>query len=184
MKKKFLFILLLTFTVAVLAVLYFKSRRYEVVISQQQIDGALVKRFPATKEFLWIFEVTYSNPQVILLEDADRIRIGLDASLNIKLNKELNSLGGSCTLIAGVRYEPSTQEFFLTDTQFERLDIQGVPQEYMERATKAANEAAKYFVENKPIYRLEAKDTKTAAAKLLLKGFKVRDQTVCVTLGL
>ena len=38
------------------------------------------------------------------------------------------------------------------------------------------------FIESKPVYRLEAKDKKTAVAKLLLKDFKVQGQAVLVTL--
>ena len=70
------------------AFLYFKGKRYEVVITQDQIDAGISERFPATKEYLLIFSITYSNPQVTLLEDEDRIQVGLDATLNIRINGE------------------------------------------------------------------------------------------------
>jgi hypothetical protein len=68
--------------------LYFKGKRYEVVITQNQIDASLSERFPVTKNYLLIFSLTYDNPQVSLLENEDRIQVGMDATLNIKINGE------------------------------------------------------------------------------------------------
>ncbi len=54
----------------------------------------------------------------------------------------------------------------------------------MDKVTEVASKAAKEFIETKPVYKLQAKDAKTAAAKLLLKGFEVRDQAIYITLGI
>lgn len=155
-----------------------------MVISQEQIDTTLAKTFPATKKYLIVFSITYSNPQVTLLEYDNRIQVGLDATLNIRLNDEPKNLGGGCTITSGIRYDSETQEFYLDDAKFDRLEIQGIPEAYLDQITQFSSEAAKEFVESKPIYRLEAKDGKTAAAKMLLKGFEVKDQSIHVTLGL
>tara|TARA_R110002094_G_scaffold118840_1_gene114065 strand:- start:283 stop:837 length:555 start_codon:yes stop_codon:yes gene_type:complete len=163
---------------------YFKGKRYEVVIPQAKIDSMLAEKFPATKEYFLIFSLTYTNPQVTLLEEADRVQVGLDVNLNIRLNKELKSLGGGATVTSGLRYDNEAQEFYLDDAVFDRLEIQGVPQKWLEKVTEVASKAAKEFVESSPVYRLEAIDTKTAAVKLLLKDVEVREQAIHVTLGL
>lgn len=77
-----------------------------------------------------------------------------------------------------------TQEFFLDDADVVRLDIQGIPQQWEEKVTAVASKAARELHATKPVYTLEAKDAKTAAAKMLLKGFEVRDQEIHVTLGI
>lgn len=180
----------LTIAAVVLAValagacLYFKGKRYEVVIPQATIDSALSEKFPASKEYLLIFSITYSNPQVTLLEEEDRVRVGLDAALNIRFNHEPKNLGGGATVTSGIRYDSETQEFYLDDAEFDQLEIQGIPEKWLEKVTEIASKAAKEFVETRPVYRLEAKDAMTAAAKLLLKDFEVRDQAIHVTLGL
>ncbi|MEO0016865.1 MAG: hypothetical protein RLZZ522_148 [Verrucomicrobiota bacterium] len=184
MKKKIAATLLVLFALLVGAVVFIKGKRYEVVISQQQIDNALAGRFPVSKKYLGIFEVIYSNPQVTLLEDRDRIQVGLEATLNIRINQEPKKLGGGCTITAGIRYDSETQEFFLDNAEFDRFEIHGIPDAYLEQVAQFASKAAREFVESKPIYRLKAKDTKSAAAKLLLKNCEVRDQSVQVTLGL
>ena len=183
--KKTLTIAAITIAVALAAVfIYFKGKRYEIVIPQAKIDSTLSETFPATKNYLIIFDITYSNPQVTLLKDEDRVQVGLDATLNIRLNDEPKKLGGGATVTSGIRYHSDTQEFFLDDAVFDRLEIQGVPEKWLEKVTEVASEAAKEFVQSKPVYRLEAKDAKTAAAKLLLKDFEVREQAIYVTLGL
>lgn len=166
------------------ALVYFKGKRYEIDIPQSKIDSTLAEIFPATKNYLIIFDITYSNPQVTLLEDDDRVQVGLDATLNIRLNDEPKELGGGATVTSGIRYDSDTQEFFLDDAVFDRLEIQGVPEKWLEKVTEVASEAAKEFVQSKPVYRLEATDAKTVAAKLLLKDFEVREQAIHVTLGL
>jgi hypothetical protein len=163
---------------------YFNGKRYVVVISQEQIDSTLANRFPVSKKHLLIFNITYSNPQVTLLEDHDRIQVGLDATLNIRLNKEPKELGGGCTITSGIRYDSETQEFFLDDAKFDRLEIQGIPDAYLDQVTQFASEAAREFLTSKAIYRLKAGDTKTSTAKLLLKDVQVRGKSVHVTLGL
>jgi hypothetical protein len=184
MKNRILTALVVVVVLLTGVFIYFKGKRYEVVIPQEQIDTTLAKTFPATKKYLFIFSITYSNPQVTLLEDDNRIQVALDATLDIRINNEPKKLGGGCTITSGIRYDSETQEFFLDDAQFDRLEIQGVPEVYLDQITKFASNAAKEFVESKPIYRLEAKDGKTTAAKMLLKGVEVKDQSIRVTLGL
>ena len=166
------------------AFVYFKGKRYEIVIPQEKIDSTLSETFPATKNYLIVFDITYSNPQVTLLAEEDRVRVGLDVILNIRLNGEPKKLGGGATVTSAIRYDSETQEFFLDDAVFDRLEIHGVPGKWLKKVTEVASEAAKEFVQSKPVYRLEAKDAKTTAAKLLLKDFEVREQAIYVTLGL
>ncbi|MGV7235799.1 MAG: DUF1439 domain-containing protein [Nitrosomonadaceae bacterium] len=184
MKKRIIASLVVLALLLLGTFLYFKGKRYEVVITQEQIDTTLAKTFPATKKYLFIFSITYSNPQVTLLEEDDRIKVNMDATLNIRLNDESKNLGGGCTITSGIRYDSEAQEFFLDDAQFDRLEIQGIPDAYLDQITKFASESAKEFVESKPIYRLEAKDGNTTAAKMLLKGFEVKNQSVHVSLGI
>jgi len=184
MKRALTILLLVVGVVLGGAFLYFKGKRFEVLITQDQIDAGLSERFPATKKYLLVFSITYSNPQVTLLENEDRIQVGLDATLNIRFNDEPKQLGGGATITSAIRYDSEAQVFFLDDVEFDRLEIQGIPDKWLEQVTKFASKAAQEFIESKPVYRLEAKDSKTAAVKLLLKGFEVRDQAIYVTLGI
>ncbi|MEI6178363.1 MAG: DUF1439 domain-containing protein [Verrucomicrobiota bacterium] len=184
MKKKITLILLILVALCVGVFVYMKDRRCEVVITQQQIDASLAKRFPLSKKYLLVFDIIYSNPRVTLLEGSDRIQVGLDAMLNIRLNKKPKKLSGGCVITTGLRYNSDTQEFFLDKAQFDRLEIKGIPDEYLDLVTQIASKSAMEFIQSKPVYKLKAKDIKTTTAKLLLKKVEVKDQSVHVTLGL
>jgi hypothetical protein len=164
--------------------IYFKGKRYEVVITQDKIDSSLAERFPVTKKYLLILSITYSNPQVTLLENEDRVQVGLDATLSIRIDGESKDLGGTAVVSSGIRYDSETQEFFLDDAEFTKLEIAGVPDKWLTKVSDFASKAAKEFIETRPVYRLQAKDSKTAAAKMLLKGFEVREKAIYVTLGI
>jgi len=163
---------------------YVRNKQYNVAITQQQVDDALRAKFPVTKTYLRIFRITYSNPHLILLPDSNRIQVGLDAELNIKLLSESKELGGSALVTSALAYRNETKQFFLSNPEINRLSIQGIPQQYIDKATEFATTAAREYIQEFPIYTLKATDTKTAAAKLLLKDVQVKSSEIHVTLGL
>jgi hypothetical protein len=184
MKKTIIILLIFMALGAAGVIAYFKGKRYEVVITQDKIDSSLAERFPVTKRYLLIFSITYSNPQVTLLEDEDRVQIGLDATLNIRIDGQSKDLGGTVLMTSGVRYDSERQEFYLDDADLTKLEIAGIPDKWLAQVTDFSSKAAKEYIETKPVYRLRAKDAKTVAAKMLLKEFEVRAQAIYVTLGI
>lgn len=181
-------ILLVLFLVVLLAgaggYIYLKSRGYSYVITQAQIDQELAKRFPASKSYLKILELTYSNPEATLLNEPERVRVALDATLDIRVKSLAKQLRGSAALTARVDYRPETQEFHLDDVQFEKLTIDGVPPEYLEIVTALASKAAHEYVQRTPIYRLQATDLKSSVTKAFLKDVQFRDREIVVLIGL
>ncbi|RYZ64810.1 MAG: DUF1439 domain-containing protein [Proteobacteria bacterium] len=184
MRKPLIIAALVIATALIGALVYVKGKRYEIVIPQEKIDSMLSEIFPATKNYIILFDITYSNPQVTLLANENRVQVNLEATLNLRLNDEPKKLGGGATVTSGIRYDPETQEFFLHEAVFDRLEMQGIPEKWLVKVTDVASAAAKEFLQNKPVYKLEAKNAKTAVGKLLLKGFKVREQALHVTFGL
>ena len=182
MKRFILFTALLLVLVLAGAIVYFRNQQYDVTITQQQIDDALQAKFPVTKTHLLIFRITYSNPRLTLLPDSNRIQVGLDAELNIKLLNE--KLGGTALATSTLAYRNETKQFFLSNPEINKLSIQGIPQQYLDKATDFATAAAREYLQEFPIYTLKANDTKTSAAKLLLKNVQVKGSEIHVTLGL
>ena len=163
--------------------LYFHGKKYHIIITQAQIDEALRARFPVSKTHLFIFRVTYSNPQVKLLPDSNRIEVGLDAELDFKLRGEAKRLGGSALVTSGLTYRNQTKQFFLSDPEIQKFSLQGVPQQDVDKVTAFASDAVRKYLQQFPIYTLRAKDAKTAAARLVLKDVEVKGTEVHVTLG-
>jgi len=163
---------------------YFRGKEYHITITQTQIDQALAGRFPQSKDFLPFFTITYSNPQVTLLEESDRVQVGMDVTLDVRIKGQTEKLGGGCTVTSGISYNAQEHTFYLNDAEFDRLEIQGIPPEHLQKVTKFAAKYAKGYIESRPVYRLKATDAKSTAAKLLLKDVDVREQAVHITLGL
>jgi len=164
--------------------LYFHGRRYDVIITQKQIDEALRARFPVSKNHLLIFQVTYSNPRVTLLPESNRIEVGLDADLDIKLRDQPKRLSGTAVVTTGLSYRSEAHQFFLSDPEINKLTLQGIPQEHLDKVTRLASTAVREYLQRFPIYTLKAKDAKTTAVKLLLKDVQVKSNEVHATLGL
>ena len=184
MKRAILFVALVLVLALAGGVLYFRNKQYDVIITQKQIDDALQKKFPVTKTHLLIFRIIYSNPRLRLLPESNRIEVGLDAEVNIKILNESKKLAGTVLVTSALAYRNETKQFFLSSPEINKLGIQGIPQQYLDKVTDFASNAAREYLQEFPVYTLTAKDTKTAAAKLLLKDVQVKSSEVHVTLGL
>jgi len=166
------------------AFFFFKGKTREIIITQAQLEQKLSEKFPYTKKFLLLFELTYSNPKLSLLEGSDKIRVGLDAAINLLIDKEGKDLNGGITVLAELRYDRENQAFHLDNAELERLDIDGIPEKWEERVMKLSTEAANLYFKNHPVYELEHRNFKESVAKILLKNFEIRDEIVVVTVGL
>jgi hypothetical protein len=163
---------------------YFSGKEYVVKVTELQIQDKMQETLPLTKTYLFIFQITLDSPRVELVNGSDRIKAGLDLTLNIQLGNENKPLGGSVDASGGVRYVSSEGSFYLTDPVVEHLTIQGVPQEYTDRVTKVVESALAEYYSTHPAYQLKAGDLKQAAAKLVLRGVIIENQELVVTLGI
>ena len=77
--------------------------------------------------YLLIFDVTYSNPKVHLIEGSDRIQFSLSTELTFPLGSERKTVNGDSQVTAGLRYDPDSYEFRLADPEIDKMDIQGIP---------------------------------------------------------
>jgi len=83
-----------------------------------------------------------------------------------------------------LRYDHEQQALYLDNAKIERLDIEGVPNKWEEKVMTLTTEVINLYLKNNPVYELKHRNKKESAAKMLLKDFKVRDQSIVVTVGL
>lgn len=184
MKKSIVALLVLIGVIGIASLVYFKGRRYEVVISQAQIDQALSERFPTTKRALILFRITLSEPVATLLPDSNRVRIGMKADLNLKIGDRDENVGGSVTILTGLRYSSGRHQFFLADPVIEKVDLQGLPPEFADRVARGVLAVSKEHLESFPIYTLKPDGAKQTLARMLLRDFQVRNGAIHITLGI
>lgn len=136
------------------------------------------------KTHLMILRLNYENPVVELLEERNRLRVGMDARLTIMVGREPLVFTGGATVTTSVRYEPETFSFYLSDVEMERLEIEGIPARYTEQAGRLALDTVQEYVQAIRVYRIEAADMQTSLAQMVIKNIEVENQAVVITLGL
>ncbi len=184
MRKILISVIVVLALSAVGAYTYFSGKEYVVKITELQIQDKMQETLPFTKTYLFIFQITLDSPRVELINGSDRIKAGLDITLNIQLGSESKPLGGSVDASAGVQYVSNEGNFYLTNPVVEKLSIQGVPQEYTDRVTNVVESALAEYYSTHPAYKLKAGDLKQTAAKLVLRGVIIENQELVVTLGI
>ncbi len=183
MKKIIIAALVLCIGIAA-AFSFFRPMQYTLVITQQQINEALQKKFPITKKHLKIFHITYSNPRLTLPPDSNRLDVVLDAEVELSALGASKKFGGTVHASSAIDYRNETKQFFLSKPEISKVEIPEVPEQFLDKVVSFASNAAREHLEQVPVYTLTAKDTKMAAVKMLLKDLKVKNGEVHVTLGL
>ena len=184
MKKTMITSIIIFAVLAISAYFYFSGKEYTIKITEAQLKDTLGKKLPFTKNYFFIFEVTLDNPRISLVEGRDKIDMGLDVILNIKIDKNPKPLGGTIDVSSGIRYEPEKGQFFITDPAVENLKIQGIPEKYMDKANKAFSKALAGYYATHPVYTLKTKDMKQAAVKLVLKSVYIYNKELVIKLGI
>lgn len=157
--------------------------RHEIKITNEQIAKQLEKRFPITKTYLLIFDLTIENPSVMLKENSDRVTTQLEFQINITGQSDQQLLRGSGTATSGIAFDKKSGELYLTESTIDSLDTEGIPEAYRQQTNEVLGMALKEYLDNFPIYTLKAADVKTAIAKLFVKSVIIRDGVLVVTLG-
>jgi len=55
-----------------------RGETYEIRLTEQELQERFDQKFPISRKYLLIFDVTYSNPKVHFVEGSDRIQFGLN----------------------------------------------------------------------------------------------------------
>jgi hypothetical protein len=158
----------------------------EITLNEEEINSILADSFPITESYDDVLTLTLENPRVVLEEGSDRMVVGVDASvvLNVPELEIGATLSGSADLETGVDYKPDTGEIILKEPSLVSLTIEGIPQEYTDIATDVANEIVSVTLDGFAIYKIEPEDFQTAIASITLKGVKVENGVLVITLGL
>jgi hypothetical protein len=155
---------------------------YVIKITPDEIQKKLDAAFPISKQYLVLLKLTLKDPSVTLREGSDRIGFGVTASTNVSVNGE--DLAGRAHVTAGIRFNREEASLSLVDPVVESLDISLLPEKYRDEVMTAAGIAAKEYLDDYEVYRLEASGLKAKVAKLVLKNVVVEQGVLKITLGL
>jgi hypothetical protein len=163
---------------------YIAGREYVIRIPEATIREKLSEKLPISKSYLIIFTATLSNPRVDLVKGDNRINVGVDVLLNIRVNGKEKALGGTLDASGALKYIAQEGAFYLSEPLVKNLSIQGLPPKYVDKASLVIEKALTNWYSSRPVYKLKSTDVKQAAAKLVLKSLVVHEESIIVTLGI
>lgn len=163
---------------------FLASRSLQIRISEAEILAALAPRFPLAQTHFLVLQLELDSPRLRLLEDRNRIAMGIDARLAVSVGRQREPIGASVDLETGLRYVANEAAFYLDQPLITALDVSGVPEKWSERAREVLSAAAGVAVTRTPVYRLKSDDARQAAARMVLRDVRVEGNELVVTLGL
>lgn len=118
--------------------------------SQQQVQGAVQRKFPYHRSVQQLFDVTLANPVVTLLPDRNRVAVRVDAHLESPLMQE--PVSGAFTLSSELAYDAPSHSVVLRSPTVDSVDMTGGAALYAQQVNAVAAVAATQLLANYPVY--------------------------------
>ncbi|HMN34453.1 MAG TPA: DUF1439 domain-containing protein [Chiayiivirga sp.] len=184
MKRAMILAGLAALLLAAATVWWLKGRSLEVRVTEPQLRAQLAERFPVERTVLLLLRWRLTDPSLAFLPQRQRVAVGIDVRLNLRLEGGRSDLGGRIELETGVRYDEARGALFLVDPVITRLVIDGLPERHAQRATDSVRELLAEVFSQRPVYTLNPLDLKQGSARLLLRELRIEGDAVVVRLGL
>jgi hypothetical protein len=123
---------------------------HSVEVSRAQIEAALARRFPLRAPASELLMVQVGVPRLDLLPDANRLR--LTSAFDVSERITRRAMHGDIALSFALRYEPADATLRLADVQVERVDVQGVPQDWRRPAEAIAAYMGEHLLEGSVLH--------------------------------
>ena len=153
---------------------------WDILIPKSVIASQLQKTFPTVNNKGWM-TVQLMQPQLEFLGNENRLRIV--ANVEVKF-LGLLPVPGTATASGTLSYHPETGTFHYSDVKVEKFDLPNLPTGHYDEVTAQIGTLLLSSVNGLEIYRLDPKSTGDKLAELVLRGIKVRNDGIVVTVGL
>ena len=153
--RSFLFLMLLGAVTAC----GFSDGKFTLDFSARQIQDAIAPKFPAENCPLPLACIRLQNPLVTLQDNSDRITLTMETTVTL-LQQPVT---GTAVVSAKPRYQPSTGEIFLDDSQIQDLKFPGVSPNVTSLVTQYGSVLARQSLERTPIYNFKNTQTEKMA---------------------
>jgi hypothetical protein len=153
---------------------------YTLEFSQSDIQQQIDKMLPIKKE-TFLAKVTLDQASVIFIEKSDQLV--LDSKLFLTSLAGVNSQG-DIRIQGGISYNSTEGAFYFHQAKIIRLNIEGVPPEFIPTLKDLAQQGLTQSLAKHPIYILKKDDMGQQMVKSQLKSVLIKDQKLIATMGL
>lgn len=153
----------------------------EISFSEADIQEALTKSGPQTRNYGWLSVSLLETPKITL--GIPEGRVGIVARIHISLLGN-HAVPVDVTANAGIRYDDTAKAFFLENPVAHRVESPAIPKEAEANARQASNNLISAYFKAKPLYALRDDGTpQEATARWLLKSVRIAPGKVLATLS-
>jgi Protein of unknown function (DUF1439) len=164
--------LLLTLAVALLSGcgFGFSDGKLTMDFSPLQIQNSVAPKFPQETCPTPITCLKFNNPKISLPEGGERIQLNLDATVTLLQQ----AISGTTVVTAKPRYQSTTGEVFLDDTQIKDVQFSGMTANVNRIITQYGSLLAQQALQTTPIYSFKGASAERIA-KMGIADVKVVD---------
>jgi hypothetical protein len=158
---------------------------YDVIIPEEELQRDLQRRFPLTRTYAGVAQVTLRDPLLRLGRKKDRLTASLNAVVSPRGLGLAGLGGGSVEISSGLAYRDSAGDFVLRDVAVDSIgiDIGGLEREFHLGVVDLIRTILRQELEGMPVYQLKSNEARAAIAKLFLRKISIRKDAIVVTLG-
>jgi hypothetical protein len=152
----------------------------EIDIPLSRLQAGLDRRFPVDNHMLELFDVRLSRPQLVMLPQADRVGITLQAEIAPPFLK--HPFNGSVALSGRLYVDPSRSAVFMTDARVDNFDLDGIKADASRQFAKLANVVMDNVVRDVPVYSFRMEDLRYAGVQFVPTRIGTTNRGLVVTL--
>lgn len=161
------------------------------LVDTKSMLARMIPYFPFNQEYSGIGQINLSNPQLSMVPDQNKIRLGLAANaglansltqqsgLDFLRNLGGQSTSGNCQLACGLRFNPEDNGVYLKDPVVEQLNLSGLASNYTEPTRNLLNLVGPQILDRHPIHTLES-----SFATRVLQTLTVKPEGLLLDFGL
>lgn len=152
-----------------------------IVISEDQLQDLIAKRFPLSNRLLDVLDVDVALPRISIRHDTERIAVQLQVKTSDRLLRK--PYQGTLALTCGVRFEPKDNTVRLADVRVERFEIDGAPPNVQRLVGPIGQMVTEQLLEGRVIYTVRPKDLEAVEGRGYRPGgIRVTSRGVEITL--
>ena len=140
-----------------------------ITVKKSDIQQRLDAKFPVTKS-KFLSDVTLKNPRVVLEDGSDTIGLDLDVEVAVPV---LGKFTGSLRASGKISYEFEDKAFYLLEPSVEKITIDGLPEDKLEKARKPIEVVAANYLRAHPVYEFKGRNLKELTAEYVLRSVLV-----------
>ena len=158
---------------------------FDVTIPKADVERDLRKKFPISKTYAGIVEVTLRDPSLELGKNKNRLNIGVNAVISPRSLQGAELSKGTITFSSGLAFDKRTAVFLLDSVIVDSigLDLGPLDQGVKNGIITVIRELEREKLEGAPVYHLNERDIRRPIAKLFLRKVTIRKDAIVVTLG-